>query len=309
MTLLELLRIISSSSSPTPSRTRLRSQWVFYLFSASALLWLPLWYPINTLPPSSSNPWKPLSQQDDVDVDDSSSQTALGKASTSSAVLIDHSKSSPPQLGMMLDKGFWALMKRREVWAICVAQYTGSWGMYGLLNWLPTFFSEYYGVQIADLGSYTLLPYVVQGGLGALSGLLAGEKVVVVAVRHRMTQRAIPKCDPHGFVSPSCPHMFPHDTSFVPAALPSPPPLHGGRGHTAAHSESGKQCRGVGEPSEMLGVARSAPRSPGTRLRPESPDPTHGQGAEALCRHFYETTHLYGSFSCPSHPEHRTIRK
>ena len=54
-------------------------------------------------------------------------------------------------------------------------QYTGSWGMYGLLNWLPTFFNDFYGIQIADLGSYTLLPYIVQGGLGAASGILAGE--------------------------------------------------------------------------------------------------------------------------------------
>ena len=51
--------------------------------------------------------------------------------------------------------------------------------MYGLLNWLPTFFSDYYGVQIADLGSYTLLPYIVQGGLGAASGVLAGEIISV----------------------------------------------------------------------------------------------------------------------------------
>jgi hypothetical protein len=47
--------------------------------------------------------------------------------------------------------------------------------MYGLLNWLPTFFKDYYQVEIADLASYTLLPYIVQGGLGAASGVLAGK--------------------------------------------------------------------------------------------------------------------------------------
>jgi ACS family sodium-dependent inorganic phosphate cotransporter len=46
--------------------------------------------------------------------------------------------------------------------------------MYGLLNWLPTFFKDFYGVEIADLATYTLLPYIVQGGLGAASGVLAG---------------------------------------------------------------------------------------------------------------------------------------
>ncbi|GFH07027.1 MFS domain-containing protein, partial [Haematococcus lacustris] len=61
----------------------------------------------------------------------------------------------------------------REVWAICVAQYCQSWGMYGLLNWLPTFFKDFYHIEIADLGAYTLAPYVVQGGLGLVSGILA----------------------------------------------------------------------------------------------------------------------------------------
>jgi hypothetical protein len=39
--------------------------------------------------------------------------------------------------------------------------------MYGLLTWLPTFFSDYYGVEVGDLGGFTLLPYVVQVGGGA----------------------------------------------------------------------------------------------------------------------------------------------
>jgi ACS family sodium-dependent inorganic phosphate cotransporter len=38
--------------------------------------------------------------------------------------------------------------------------------MYGLLTWLPTFFSDFYNVQLGDLGGYTLLPYIVQVGLG-----------------------------------------------------------------------------------------------------------------------------------------------
>ena len=33
----------------------------------------------------------------------------------------------------------WHLLRRREVWAICAAQYGGNWGFYCLLNWLPTY--------------------------------------------------------------------------------------------------------------------------------------------------------------------------
>lgn len=45
--------------------------------------------------------------------------------------------------------------------------------MYGLLNWLPTFFKDSYGVEVKDLGGYTFLPYVVQGVLGAVTGVAA----------------------------------------------------------------------------------------------------------------------------------------
>ena len=68
-------------------------------------------------------------------------------------------------------------MRRREVQAICLTQYCQSWGMYGLLNWLPTFFADYYHVELADLGSFTLLPYVMQGGVGIMAGVLAGRAV------------------------------------------------------------------------------------------------------------------------------------
>lgn len=64
-------------------------------------------------------------------------------------------------------------MRRKEVWAISVAQYTSAWGYYGLLAWLPQFFMEHCGMQLSQLGSFTLLPYLLQGAVGASAGLLA----------------------------------------------------------------------------------------------------------------------------------------
>ena len=46
----------------------------------------------------------------------------------------------------------------------------GSWGFYGLLNWLPSFFKDVYHVEIAQLASFTLAPYVLQGSVGVFSG-------------------------------------------------------------------------------------------------------------------------------------------
>lgn len=159
-------------------------QWVFYIFSAFALLWLPLWLPISTKDMVSKG--QAPAEAHSSGSSNSSSSGSLQQISTSdeSAALLERrssgSEASSSELAaggkgalMKMDAGFWALMRRKEVWAICAAQYCQSWGMYGLLNWLPTFFSEYYHVEIADLASYTLLPYIVQGGLGALTGVMA----------------------------------------------------------------------------------------------------------------------------------------
>jgi hypothetical protein len=36
--------------------------------------------------------------------------------------------------------------------------------MYGLLTWLPTFFTDFFGVELAGLGGYRLLPCVLRVG-------------------------------------------------------------------------------------------------------------------------------------------------
>ena len=36
------------------------------------------------------------------------------------------------------------------------------WPHPGLINWLPTFFSEFYHVDIGDLSGFTMTPYLVQ---------------------------------------------------------------------------------------------------------------------------------------------------
>lgn len=63
--------------------------------------------------------------------------------------------------------------------------------MYGLLNWLPTFFNEYYSIELADLGSYTLLPYLVQGGVGAATGVLAGAQTCSFRCHLRQSPKLI----------------------------------------------------------------------------------------------------------------------
>jgi ACS family sodium-dependent inorganic phosphate cotransporter len=152
--------------------TKLGWQWVFYLFGGAALVWLPFWLPINVysqLPTSSSRGGKTTPHGG------GEQQALLPSTPSSSAATAVASSSSSSSSDSIT--GFRALLRRREVWAICVCQYSQSYGMYGLLTWLPTFFSEYYEVQVGDLGGYTLLPYFVQVGYAGGDLLLQSSQV------------------------------------------------------------------------------------------------------------------------------------
>ncbi|RGB42532.1 major facilitator superfamily domain-containing protein [Rhizophagus diaphanus] len=83
----------------------------------------------------------------------------------------------------------WRLIfSRREVWAIIIAYVCHSGGFFMLLNWLPTYYLDHFGVDIKYLGYFTALPYIAQGVSGFFVGILADYvinrlKVRVIIVR------------------------------------------------------------------------------------------------------------------------------
>jgi ACS family sodium-dependent inorganic phosphate cotransporter len=161
-------------------------QAVFYGFGAMALVWLPLWLPIDPRgrAPAAPGERAPLLGAPGAAPGQGRSRGAGQASSYSTSAALEAlrdgagSPAAPAKPSKYSSEGlfsptFWELLRAREVQAICATQYCQSWGMYGLLTWLPTFFSDHYGVQLADLGGYTLLPYVLQGGVGAAAGVLA----------------------------------------------------------------------------------------------------------------------------------------
>lgn len=74
------------------------------------------------------------------------------------------------------------LLRSPPVWAIILAQYGQSWGMIGLLSWLPTYYSQRFGVPIDSLGSFTVLPYFLQMVVAIGAGFLA-DKLVLSGIR------------------------------------------------------------------------------------------------------------------------------
>lgn len=70
------------------------------------------------------------------------------------------------------------LLKQKPVWAIIAAQYGQSWGLYGLLSWLPTYYSDRFHVPLVELGAFTALPYLIQSVVSISAGFMADALVV-----------------------------------------------------------------------------------------------------------------------------------
>lgn len=155
----------------------------FYSFGALALVWLPFWLAFD--PKKSSGSATTIAiQAKDVDDDEETLRLASpDDEESSSAVLATSDLASSVAVWR-------TLVSKREVRAICVAQFAQSWGMYGLLSWLPTYFNEAQGVGIADLPAFTFIPYILQGVLGLGVGVLADELIHVRGVSVKTVRRA-----------------------------------------------------------------------------------------------------------------------
>lgn len=152
----------------------------FYSFGALALVWLPFWLAFD--PKNSSGNATAIKAEDDDD------EETLRLASPEDE---ESSSAVPTTSDFASSVAVWrALVSKREVRAICVAQFAQSWGMYGLLSWLPTYFNEAQGVEIADLPAFTFIPYILQGVLGLGVGVLADELIHVRGVSVKTVRRA-----------------------------------------------------------------------------------------------------------------------
>ncbi|KAF9353724.1 hypothetical protein BGX26_008517 [Mortierella sp. AD094] len=82
------------------------------------------------------------------------------------------------------------LLKRREVWSIIFSQarneyyinsivkefeFFNSMGFFVMQSWVPTFYLDFYGVDVGKIGYYAVLPSAIQGIVGLTAGYL-GDK-------------------------------------------------------------------------------------------------------------------------------------
>jgi len=137
---------------------------VFELFGSLGLVFLPLWlaFPAEFLDetPAAS-----------LDSNDRSAVLPTGRTWQDTAPATDELLGGGERNDTYLEVR--ELLAKREVLAIVVAQYTQSWGLYGLLNWLPTYIEHEFRVPVSSMASFTALPYLLQGAVGLASGVVA----------------------------------------------------------------------------------------------------------------------------------------
>lgn len=159
---------------------------VFYFFGALPLLWFPLWWLYGGGETAKEDADGGFGAADGkgeertvgrmVKENDTLQKVYLPDAlvpyppATSST----YPSSLPPSSSSGLS---WSeakyLLGRKEVQAILVAQYTQSWGIYGLLSWLPSYYNKTFNVDVSNLAAFTLAPYLLQALVGVSSGYLA----------------------------------------------------------------------------------------------------------------------------------------
>ena len=150
-------------------------QTCFYWFaSIPALLWLPMW----GLFVWSSRSTRSRNESENLALD---GINRMGKDEVAAKIL--------PGLAVATERRptLMQLLKQKPVWAIIAGQYGQSFGMIGLLSWLPTYYSARFNVPIASLGSFTVLPYFLQLLMALAAGVIAdgliGKGVRVLSVR------------------------------------------------------------------------------------------------------------------------------
>jgi ACS family sodium-dependent inorganic phosphate cotransporter len=146
-------------------------QAAFFVFGTAAVVWVPFWLPAEFKVVNDVNSFGGGGGGGGGAVNDVKSGGGIGGGAVGAT---DSNGGSGGGLVSPSVVSEWlALVKTREVQAICIAQFAQSWGGYGLLSWLPTYFDEALGVPLGDLPAFTVLPFFIQGLVGVGSGVWA----------------------------------------------------------------------------------------------------------------------------------------
>ena len=160
------------------------------------MLWIPLWLNLGSRLASSQQQPDPL-----LDSDSKLGGPAPEDSPSKPLPPLSPPSSVPFKLSTRYGS-YLSLLARADVLAIIIAQFCNSWGLYGLISWLPTFYAQNTGggMGATDYASgsgpgtaevlFTVAPYLLQGACGVVSGYV-GDAIIRERTFGVMTKKIV----------------------------------------------------------------------------------------------------------------------
>ena len=155
----------------------------FFLFGGLGVAWACLWAFTATTYPA-----------DNKRVSASELQYIEGGEAVKSGVQTP-SRNGPKGEGVP----FKLLLSKAPVWACIIANFVNNWGYFILLAWMPLYFKQVVGLDLARASWFSALPWATMAVSGLAAGTLADSLIargVPVTVVRKITQSV-------GFVGPA----------------------------------------------------------------------------------------------------------
>lgn len=85
----------------------------------------------------------------------------------------------------------WAkIISSRPVWALCITGFAASWTLYIFLSWLPSYFADVHGLNLAGAGMFALLPWIVMFLMLNVGGWIA-DTLITNGVSTTLTRKML----------------------------------------------------------------------------------------------------------------------
>ena len=122
----------------------------FYAFGALGVIWYAIWQLRVTALPEDHTTIRPEELE-----------------------LIGRSAGTPDAAVRPENPPWGKLLSRAPVWAIIICHFCNNWGFYVLLTWLPVFVNQELGIDLAQVGLYSILPHLVSFAMINVAGIVA----------------------------------------------------------------------------------------------------------------------------------------
>ena len=124
------------ASAPIAASKKLGWEWIFWIFGSIGLIWLLPWIAMWMY--LQRNHFLPLTQERE-------------------------------EFSWRTFKFF---LTNKSVWSLLMTNFTTGWCFWVFLSWLPTFYKDRFGINIKDLGIFSMIPYIAQGVLSFVFGMM-----------------------------------------------------------------------------------------------------------------------------------------